>query len=99
MSLTKVIGALFTPHTPGLDINANVSPRVVAVSVVLIVITAVTVTLRFVSRWVSKAGMWWDDWMILAAMVWAKTPYFQRVEFGLTAVVCSLGLPNPGDIL
>lgn len=28
------------------------------------------VILRFISRKVSKNGFWWDDWMILPAMVW-----------------------------
>ena len=96
MSQSKALGALFTPQTPGLDINANASPRIIAVSIVLIVITAVIVTLRFISRWVSKAGMWWDDWTILAAMVWPKVPA-DRLEHGLTALACILGLPDSGN--
>ncbi|MCJ1408687.1 hypothetical protein MMC19_002762 [Ptychographa xylographoides] len=60
---------LITPDSPGLDITANQSPRIIGVSVTLIVIATVAVVLRFVSRLVSKAGLWWDDWMIVAALV------------------------------
>ena len=63
---------LLTPAAPGLNINANATPRIVAASVVLIAISAISVALRFLSRMVSKAGLWWDDWTMLAAMVGKK---------------------------
>lgn len=34
-----------------------------------LVIAAVLVTLRFASRGLSKAGLWWDDWIQLPAIV------------------------------
>lgn len=69
MSLSDILAPLETPHSPGLDINDNAASRIIAVCVVLIVLAAVAVALRFVSRWLSRAGLWWDDWTILAAMV------------------------------
>ena len=58
-----------TPPSPGLDLNANRNPRVVGVAAFLFVITFIIVTLRFVGRYLSKAGIWWDDWLCLAAML------------------------------
>ena len=66
---TNGLMPLITPLTPGLDINANEGPRIIAVAAVLITISTIAVILRFVSRLVSQAGFWWDDWMILAALV------------------------------
>ena len=60
---------LITPESPGLDVNANQGPRIIAVAAVLITISTMAVILRFVSRLVSQAGFWWDDWTILAALV------------------------------
>ena len=34
-----------------------------------LVIAALLVTLRFTSRRLSKAGLWWDDWIQLPAIV------------------------------
>lgn len=60
---------LLTPDYPGLDLNANQGPKIIAVSAILIAISTIAVILRFMSRMVSKAGLWWDDWLIVAAMV------------------------------
>jgi len=60
---------LLTPDYPGLDLNAPQGPKIIAVSAVLIAISTIAVILRFMSRMVSKAGLWWDDWLIVAAMV------------------------------
>ncbi|MCJ1474658.1 hypothetical protein MMC13_003318 [Lambiella insularis] len=69
MANTAGLEPLLTPNTPGLDITANQGPRIIAVSAVLIALSTVAVILRFVSRLVSKAGLWWDDWVILAALL------------------------------
>ena len=60
---------LLTPDTPGLDVNATEVPKIIAVSVVLIILSTSAVILRFISRMLSKAGLWWDDWVIVAALV------------------------------
>ncbi len=33
-------------------------------------LAAVTVLLRFVSRRLKRCPLWWDDWLILVALVW-----------------------------
>lgn len=69
---TNGINPILTPDYPGLDIHANQEARILAVSVVLIVVSTLSVILRFVARALSKAGLWWDDWCILAALVGEK---------------------------
>ncbi|MCJ1384101.1 hypothetical protein MMC17_007217 [Xylographa soralifera] len=69
MADTAGLLPLLTPDTPGLDINATEAPKIIAVSVVLIILSTAAVVLRFVSRMMSKAGLWWDDWIIVAALV------------------------------
>ena len=69
MADTAGLLPLLTPDTPGLDINATDAPKIIAVSVVLIILSTAAVVLRFISRMLSKAGLWWDDWLIVAALV------------------------------
>ncbi len=40
-----------------------------AVAITLIVLEITAVAVRFLSRYLSKAGFWWDDWLILAGLV------------------------------
>jgi hypothetical protein len=69
MAATIGLAPIETPEEPGLDLYANQSPRIVAASIALLAIPTVIVALRFVARMLSKAGLWWDDWMVLAALV------------------------------
>ncbi len=39
------------------------------VALTLIVLETTAVAVRFLSRYLSKAGFWWDDWLILGALV------------------------------
>lgn len=40
------------------------------------VLSTLIVALRFLARRVSKAGLWWDDWLIVPALVGVLlTPY------------------------
>ena len=45
------------------------SPLIIAISTLLIVLPTTAISLRFISRHLSKAGLWWDDWVILLALV------------------------------
>lgn len=44
---------------------------VVAVIGVILALAITTVALRFYVRRLTKAGIWWDDWLILAALITA----------------------------
>jgi hypothetical protein len=45
---------------------------IVSVQIAMIVIPTLAVMLRFTARRMSAAGLWWDDWMILVALVCAN---------------------------
>ena len=51
------------------DKHANKGPLVLGVSILVSFLAITAVALRFLSRKLSKAHYWWDDWMILAALV------------------------------
>ena len=71
MASPTVPGPTTTIHGgPGFDLYADRGPRIMAVNVALIVLSGIAVLLRFMSRILSRAGLWWDDWMILCALVW-----------------------------
>lgn len=53
----------------GFDINEDKGPHLARICSVMIVISAIAVVLRFLSRRVVKAPLLWDDWVILLAMV------------------------------
>lgn len=42
-------------------------------TVVTVVAATGAVTLRLVSRHIAKAGYWWDDWVIIASLVYLAT--------------------------
>ena len=45
----------------------------IGVNIFLIALTSLALTLRCISRKLSDAGFWWDDWLALAA--WVSTRY------------------------
>lgn len=56
-------------NTPGKDIIANRGPFLIRTCCAMIALSATAVTLRFLSRRLSKVSLWWDDWLILIALV------------------------------
>lgn len=54
------------------------APATYAIVITVSVLCAVAVALRFLCRRLVKAVLWWDDWIILAALI---------VEWGLSAVL------------
>lgn len=74
-----------SPTAHGLPSNVSPSflaqsrvPAIYAVVITVSVLCTIAVALRFLSRRLVKAVLWWDDWIILAALL---------VEWGLSAVV------------
>lgn len=55
------------------DEHANKGPIILGISILVTFLAITAVALRFLSRKLSKAQYWWDDWMILAALV---SPHF-----------------------
>jgi hypothetical protein len=50
-------------------LNANQGPKVDAIAITAFVLAVVGVFLRFLSRFLTKADLWWDDWTVLLALV------------------------------
>jgi hypothetical protein len=44
-------------------------PLILGVSVVLMALATLSGILRFISRRIMQAGIWWDDWCSLIALV------------------------------
>lgn len=47
----------------------NISWHIWVGTTTTVVPAIIAVTLRFTARYVSRAGFWWDDYTILAALV------------------------------
>ena len=76
------------------------SSQVVGASIVLIVLPTIAVLLRLLSRWISRAGFWWDDAVVILAMIFAWGPNIVNlvsVHHGLGKHVYSQ--PEPLEIL
>ncbi len=58
--------------------------KIYALTVVLTSLATVAVGLRFYSRHIKKAGLSWDDWAVLPALVWQP---------------CSLNTASPQNLL
>ncbi|KAM5350699.1 hypothetical protein ACJ41O_007204 [Fusarium nematophilum] len=54
----------------GINLDANRLPKLIAVSVTTWVLGIITVILRVTGRKISRNGLWWDDWLIIAAQLW-----------------------------
>lgn len=64
-----------TPIYPGVDPDANEGGMITAVTIVFVVISAVTISLRIFSRWWTKIEFWADDYLILFAAVRTRNPF------------------------
>lgn len=57
------------PPPPGLDLSETQQPRILAINITFLSLALTTVILRFLSRRISKAMIWWDDLLVGIAMV------------------------------
>ena len=71
MPLPSPIMAENPAALPASYVNANHTHRLLGSNIVLLIIPTVFVTLRLISRVLSKAGFWWDDYFCISAMVLA----------------------------
>jgi len=73
--------------TPAAYQSANKGGEVRAVSAVMMALTVVFVSLRFLSRKLVKTRFYPEDWLILAALVRAKLlagcSYFSKIDHSL----------------
>lgn len=57
------------PPPPGTNLAASQQPEIIGSIVATWAFAVITVALRFFARRVSRAGFWWDDWLMLPALV------------------------------
>jgi hypothetical protein len=50
-------------------VQANQGPKVDIIATTAFTLAAGAVVLRFLTRIQTKAGLWWDDWAVLIALV------------------------------
>ena len=58
----------------GMNVYADQEQRVIASGIALIVLSTIFVILRFISRLIANAGLWWDDFLVLLALVLSYGP-------------------------
>ncbi|KAL8916431.1 MAG: hypothetical protein Q9208_008517 [Pyrenodesmia sp. 3 TL-2023] len=58
----------------GPEMYEDRSAHVVGASIVLIILPAIAVVLRLLSRWISRAGLWVDDYVVILALVLSWGP-------------------------
>ena len=68
-----------TPVYPGINLDANDGPQMNAVAIVFIVLSLITLVLRFFSRLKTHVSIELDDWLIVVAAVGLrKSTYVPR---------------------
>lgn len=72
----------------GIDLSENIKSRVIGTDVALLIVATIAVGLRVISRFVSKAPFWWDDWVLGVSLVMTKSDLERPTRQKLT--------PNPG---
>ncbi|KAF4342798.1 integral membrane protein [Fusarium beomiforme] len=65
------MGSLPEPP-PGLNLNETKVPALVSGFVVTWILGAISVGLRIASRRLSQNKLWWDDWLIVASLVFSS---------------------------
>ena len=54
---------------PGVDLSETQVPRILGVNIATYILALIAINLRFVSRRLSRAPFWWDDWLMIPAIV------------------------------
>ena len=66
--------ASLPPPPPGIDLQADRGPHIISSGIALIVLPTVFVTLRIISRYLARAGFWWDDLLVVTSLILSYGP-------------------------
>lgn len=77
---------------PGPLPNGDRGPAINAVQVLMIILATTSVIMRFIARRMSAAGLWWDDWVILGALVWVES-WTLIIMWALQLTSCDRSFP------
>lgn len=62
------------PIPAGTDLHADQGTRIISATIALIILPTIFVILRFLSRYIARAGLWWDDALVTAALILSWGP-------------------------
>ena len=54
---------------PGTDLSESQVPRILGVNIATFTLAVVSIVLRFTARRLTHAPFWWDDWLMIPAIV------------------------------
>ena len=54
---------------PGIDLSESQVPRLLGVNIATFCLAVIAIMLRFTARRLTHAAFWWDDWLMLPAIV------------------------------
>ena len=60
--------------------DASRVPEVLGGTITLVVLASISVAARILSRRISAANFWWDDWIIFVAMVRNHHPLLNKIS-------------------
>ena len=69
---------------PGTDLSASQVGRILGVNIATFCLAVIAIILRFIARRLTRAVLWWDDWLMLPAIVSCKASFVtQQNKCGL----------------
>lgn len=54
---------------PATDLSASQVPRILGVNIAMFCLAVIAIILRFTARRLTHSVFWWDDWLMLPAIV------------------------------
>ncbi|RDW60639.1 hypothetical protein BP6252_12022 [Coleophoma cylindrospora] len=65
----------------GTDMSENMQPTIIAINTIGLVLAVAAVGLRVAARKIASAPLWWDDWLVVFALVVGVVYYFMNVAW------------------
>ena len=58
---------------PDVDLQDTQVPRILGVNIATFILAVIAISLRFIARRLTRLPYWWDDWLMLPAIVcWSE---------------------------
>ncbi len=64
------------PPPPDVDLRDTQVPRILGVNIATFILAVIAISLRFTARRLTRLPYWWDDWLMLPAIVCCKGDFF-----------------------
>lgn len=66
---------------PGTDLSATQVPRILGVNIATFCLAVIAIFLRFTARRLTHAPFWWDDWLMIPAILFAALMCFVSITY------------------